>query len=361
MQKIEKKGDKMLQKMGWEETVYKKLNDFIQEKSNEEYCVFDFDNTCVIHDIQEVTYNYMIDNLVFKMDKKNFEENLKKNIVGEEKIDSLLVDLVKDYAFLYENYIFSKKIELEKIKQTEEYLDFAVKLRYLYKYIGVVYDDIIRTVWGTYLFSGFTKEDFQKIGEEAVNVALNETLKIEKMISKDGVEAIFRRGLRRIPEVEELIFSLRNSGRKVFIVSASHEELVKSYACKILGFKEEEVYGMRSKKDLNGVYFGEYEDNYPPTQNEGKSQLIKQFLVKKYGVAPSFVAGDSNGDSYMMTEFINTKFCLVIDRNLEGKIKELKTSGNSKYLVQGRNEVEGKFINSKVSIELELDSVNEKC
>ncbi|MBN1469155.1 MAG: HAD-IB family phosphatase [Fusobacteriaceae bacterium] len=351
----------MLEKMGWEETVYKRLNDFIQEKSNEEYCVFDFDNTCVIHDIQEVTYNYMIDNLIFKMDKKNFEKNLKKKISGEEKIDSLLIDVIKDYAFLYDNYIFSKKFELGEIKKTEKYLDFAVKLRYLYKYIGVVYDDITRTIWGTYLFSGFTKEDFQKIGEEAVNIAFNETLKIEKLISKDGVEAIFRRGLRRIPEVEELIFSLRDSGRKVFIVSASHEELVKSYACKILGFKEEEVYGMRSKKDLNGIYFGEYEDKYPPTQNEGKSQLIKQFLVEKYGIGPSFVAGDSNGDFYMMTEFINTKLCLIIDRNLEGEIKELKISGNSKYLVQGRNEVEGKFINSKVSIELELDSVNQKC
>ncbi|MBN2837161.1 MAG: hypothetical protein JXM74_00220, partial [Fusobacteriaceae bacterium] len=92
----------MLEKMGWEETVYKRLNDFIQEKSNEEYCVFDFDNTCVIHDIQEVTYNYMIDNLIFKMDKKNFEKNLKKKISGEEKIDSLLIDVIKDYAFLYD-------------------------------------------------------------------------------------------------------------------------------------------------------------------------------------------------------------------------------------------------------------------
>ena len=343
----------MLNKLGWEDKVYKRLNEFLNADGKDTYCVFDFDNTCVIHDIQEVTYNYMIDNLVFKMDKETFATNLKKDVAGEEKIDKLIENLTKSYDFLYDNYIENEERDLELIKATKEYVDFSAELRYLYKYIGVVHDDIIRTVWGTYLFSGFTVEDFKNVGKLAVESAFNEELKIEKLKdSKDEVEAIFRRGLRAIPEIEELIAELRKQGRRVFIVSASHEELVKSYACRVLGFADDEVYGMRSKKDSNGVYYGEYEDNYPPTQNDGKSKLISQFLVPKFGKGPSFVAGDSNGDSFMMKDFDNTELCLIIDRNLDGNIAVLKNEIGDKYIVQGRNEFEGKFINSRTSIEL---------
>ncbi len=112
------------------------------------------------------------------------------------------------------------------------------------------------------------------------------------------------------------------------------------------------AYGMRSKKDNSGIYYGEYEDNYPPTQNDGKSKLISQFLVPKFGKGPSFVAGDSNGDSFMMKDFDNTELCLIIDRNLDGNIAVLKNEIGDKYIVQGRNEFEGKFINSRTSIEL---------
>ena len=79
----------MLNKFGWEDKVYKRLNEFLNADGKDTYCVFVFDNTCVIHDIQEVTYNYMIDNLVFKMDKITFATNLKKDVAGEEKIYSV--------------------------------------------------------------------------------------------------------------------------------------------------------------------------------------------------------------------------------------------------------------------------------
>ena len=342
----------MLNKLGWEDRVYKRLNEFLEKDGKDSYCVFDFDNTCVIHDIQEVTYNYMIDNLVFKMDKTTFSENLKKDVAGEEKIDSLIANLSKAYEFLYDNYIESEERDLELIKTTKEYIDFAAELRYLYKYIGVVYDDIIRTVWGTYLFSGFTSEDFREVGKSAVEFAFTEKLEIVKLKNNCGtLEAVFRRGLRAIPEIEELITKLRETGRRVFIVSASHEELVKSYACRVLGFASDEVYGMRSKSK-DGIYYGEYEDNYPPTQNDGKSKLIQKFLVPKFDKGPSFVAGDSNGDSFMMKDFADTEICLIIDRNLDGNIAVLKNEIGDKYIVQGRTEIEGRFINSRESIEL---------
>lgn len=114
-----------------------------------------------------------------------------------------------------------------------------------------------------------------------------------------------------------------------------------------MGFAEDEVYGMRSKKDNSGIYYGEYEDNYPPTQNEGKSKLISQFLVPKFGKGPSFVAGDSKTNSFMMKDFDNTELCLIIDRNLDGNIAVLKNEIGDKYIVQGRNEFEGKFINNQ--------------
>ena len=119
----------MLNKFGWEDKVYKRLNEFLNTDGKDTYCVFDFDNTCVIHDIQEVTYNYMIDNLVFKMDKETFATNLKKDVAGEEKIDKLIENLTKSYDFLYDNYIENEERDLELIKATKEYFVFGFILR----------------------------------------------------------------------------------------------------------------------------------------------------------------------------------------------------------------------------------------
>jgi len=121
----------------------------------------------------------------------------------------------------------------------------------------------------------------------------------------------------------------------------------------------ENVIGMRLEKDSDGRFKTEYNDGYPQTQQEGKTEAIKQILVSKYGYGPIFIAGDSQGDYNMATDFEETQLVLIINRvrSLSDKITILAQKAadsigdpDAKYVLQGRNENYGMFIPQEATI-----------
>ena len=56
-----------------------------------------------------------------------------KNLDGEIlNVIKLANDIYKDYIFLYENYVFDKKLSLKEIRDTEEFKDFRAKMHCLH-------------------------------------------------------------------------------------------------------------------------------------------------------------------------------------------------------------------------------------
>lgn len=348
------------------------------------YAVFDWDQTCIFNDTQEAMFRYMIDRLLFKATPEEFaaairmdvpKDNFAKEYNNEAgqpvNIDLIAYDLDADYQFLYDNYIKDGKKSLEEIQATDAYRDFRAKLAYLYEAIGGTFSAEISYPWVLYLFAGMTEEEVAGIAEQSNDYALGDRLGTYSLTSpkerpgKAGVISLsgYKYGLRLAPEISNLMNVLRASGFDVYVCSASHEAVVRVFAGLPkygYGVPRENVIAMKTKIK-NGVYQGEYDysNNYPQTQQKGKVAAIKQVLVSKYGYGPIFVAGDSQGDFNMSTEFASTKLTLIINRLRKDDFGKLgleaaKHTGQGlpRYVVQGRDENTGQFRPSAATIKM---------
>ena len=136
------------------------------------YVVFDFDNTSVIFDVQEALLVYQTENLIFKIAPEDMEAVLETGIPDLDKemgksIDgktitpaTLVADLVSDYTWIYNNYSGMKgDKDLAYIHASNEYQDFAAKLRFMYNNLGDYFDHAVSYPWVTYLFTGMTPEE----------------------------------------------------------------------------------------------------------------------------------------------------------------------------------------------------------
>jgi hypothetical protein len=140
-----------LDKLNWSEKNYQVINQFIKDYGKDgkfynsqkpPYIVLDWDQTCAHFDVGEAVMRYQLTHLRFKMTKEQFKILLKDEINGINKLSSdfknLLLsyineDIIKDYNFLYDNFIANDgKTLLSEIQKTSEYKDFLAKLPYLY-------------------------------------------------------------------------------------------------------------------------------------------------------------------------------------------------------------------------------------
>ena len=202
---------KTLDKGVWEDKLYARLAKLIKENGNtsssydknkKPYAVFDWDNTTVINDIGEATFTYQIENLAFKMTPEEFDQAVRTNIPSDDfvedfhnkdgepvNIDKIAADLLSDYTAIYNSYKgMQGDKSLEEVKKTDEYQDFAAKLRYLYEAIGDTFSSDISYPWVTYLYAGMTSEEVQALSEKSIDQALQDKLTSETWESPEGLK-----------------------------------------------------------------------------------------------------------------------------------------------------------------------------
>ena len=353
-----------LDELRWVPKNRETLSKLIDENKNKgNYVVFDWDYTSIYQDTQENLFRYQIDNLRFEMTPSEFSKAIRKdipldnfdkeysNVKGQPiNITKIANDLDKRYTFLYNNYIKDKKISLEKIKATEEFKDFRGKLAFLYEAIGGSFSHDIAYPWVLYLFDNMTMDEVQKLAKEANDFGIGNKLgkyvieSSDRLTGEAGkVKYEYKSGLRTQPETANLFHEFEKNGIKVYIVSASLEDIVKVFASdKSYGYNlsPDSVYGMRLEMNGN-KYKAEYKHGYPQTQTKGKVEVINRFLKPKHrGKDPILVAGDSVGDANMLSEYKGTKVLLLMKR--KGKLDDL--AKDTRALIQTRNEQTGLFV-----------------
>ena len=337
------------------------LSKLIEDNKNKgNYVVFDWDYTSIYQDTQENLFRYQIDNLRFKATPEEFGKAIRKdipvdnftdgytNVKGEKiNITKIASDLDKRYIFLYENYIKNKKMTLEKIRETEEFKDFRGKLAFLYEAIGGSFSHDVSYPGVLYLFTGMTQQEVQQLTKEANDFGLGNRLGKYTLESSDiltgetgKVKYEYKSGLRVHSEIANLFHEFQKNGIKVYVVTASLEDVVKVFASdKSYGYNlnPNNVFGMRLEMDKD-KYRGEYRKGYPQTQTKGKVEVINKFIRTQHGNKdPILVAGDSGGDENMLTEYKETKVLLLMKR--KGRLDKLVN--DSRTLVQTRNEQTG--------------------
>lgn len=349
------------------------------------YTVFDFDNTTSIFDVEEALLIYQLENLRFKIPynkmydvlctavpKDNFTDDY-KNAAGQAlNIEIVAADCQTNYQWLCRNYIglgYGGCMSLAQIKNTPQYVDFITKVRFLYDAIGDTFDAAVSYPWVTYLFTGMTSQEVFNLATESHDYWINynkwEKIKWtspENFTSKAGVVSIsYKTGVSVLPEMQDLYTKLQLNGFDVYICSASFIDVIEALAYQPkygLNVPKGNVYAMRLKKDCCGRYINEFDDNYFQTQGEGKKKTIDRFIAPKYnGRGPILVAGDSQGDYNMITEYNDMVLGLIINRIRKDDFKTISeiaasTIGqpNAKYVLQGRDENRGIFIPQESSI-----------
>lgn len=377
----------------WAPATRARIQAVIDQNANQgKYVVFDFDNTSVIFDIQEALLIYQIENLIFKITPEQMKGVLETGIPDLNKamgtsLDgktitpaTLVADLVSDYTWLYNNYEgLNGSRSLDYIHASNQYQDFAAKLRFMYNNLGDYFDHAVSYPWVTYLFTGMTPEEAQEMAAASHQYWAGYgryaeetwTSPVELPGETGIVSATYTTGLTFTDELKDLYATLMANGIDVYIVSASPIDTVLA-ANEVMGYgvPEDQVYAMRNKLDENGRYINEYnydwggEGMYAQTQGEGKSTVITNFIAPKYdGAGPLMVFGDSAGDWNMMTDWMesgDTVLGVIFNRYRKpssdpiwaGCNEAAQTIGDpaARFVLQGRDENTGELRPSEKSI-----------
>lgn len=379
-----------LDKLNWSEHNYMVLSQLINDYGyggkcyNEKiqpYAVLDWDQTCAFLDVEEALMRYQLTHLRYKITREQFRNLLKDNINGVTQLSEnyqnvrladINLDLLSDFDFLNEHFWgLNGSLSMEQIQVTPQYNDFLVKIPYLYEGycetpgIGPDYG----YPWLLFLLAGHTLAEVKTMAKETLSYELANRLSRQTWQPAAGFQTnagaltySFKSGMRVIPEMQNLISTLKGNGIEVFIVSASFKPVVEVFAgIGTYGYNipPENVIAMELAIDNDGKILPEYKAGWIQTQRQGKVDAINRIIKQDPGRKgdPVFSAGDSDGDYEMSTQFPDMKLTLIWNRVKGGDIGRLCKQAveefnntRPRYILQGRDENTGMALPCSESI-----------
>lgn len=366
-----------LQDGNWNKQNKVRLEKLIEAKAfRNNYAVFDWDQTCIFYDAQDNIFIYQIENLCFNLTPELFAKAIRFDIPQNELLDNcintkgeiltvakLSADIDARYKFIYNNYNkLNGSLSLNQIITTEEYIDFKAKIICLMHGVSKICDTDIAQIVST----GMKLSELNSTTELAIDKSFTDEIK-EYTIQSSNVltgesgiiSTTYKKGIRIRPEMQNLVHTLINNGITPYVCTASQEDVVKVFATNQkygYGFKAENVFGRRREFTKDGKLDIQNNTSIPKTRGRGKAEAIKKLMVPKHdNKPPILIAGDSDGDFFMMDEFKNDSVILIINTNPKqtAKIYPFVTKGledqknNCVYniLVQAKNNATGCFCN----------------
>ena len=332
------------------------------------YAVFDFDNTSVIGDTEIELMHYQIENLRYVIEPSEFYRYLTEGLSDlslaihrDKTVQMLALDIAEDYSVLYENYIgrfpdpYSSEAReaFKTILGTDEYKDFCAKMSAMATGVDdfCTYEEAV--IFYLKPFAGMTYEQVKVLTRESCRYygAMEGVRKVTWTSPDRGrcgvVASTHLEGFHVAPEMPQLYKALRDNGFDIYVCSASLQAVIEAVACDPeygFGLEPDRIFGTRLEDSASGVVVPEFDEDWTQPFEEGKTACIRNLIAPSHGGrGPSLVGGDSNGDSFMLTDFPDMQLGLIIDTGAGGKIAELKAGGDPRYVFQPRNLSEGKF------------------
>lgn len=392
-----------LQLGGWDETVKSNINAMFDtfgknsptyDSNCKPYAVFDFDNTISILDIEEILAIYQLEHMRFAVKPEEMFEVLITGI-PEDKVNTSLgedylsadgkqlsvgvvaQDAAAAYKRLYDaGYVSadnSNEAVLDECLATDDWKEFASKMRWMYDAIGDNMNTSVSYPWITYWFTGMTPDQVYELATEShqfnitqgeVGLWLKQTYAgPEDYDSFAGPLSItYKYPVGISDELRELVSALDDNGFDVWICSASFIKVIEAaaYQPELFGLKGVDGVLAMENKVVDGVYDNDYNyDLHSQTQGIGKTETIQKVLLPKYnGHGPVFTAMDSQGDFNFCSEFKDTAVTLILNRqrtddagilsavavyqkNVGVDLATAQAMGDTLYVLQGRDENQG--------------------
>lgn len=373
----------------WDPFVFQRLNDTISQASTDvtadvadrSYVVFDFDNTTILHDIEDHLMMYMLDHLAYKMTPEefyqvltngpmNFQQPIFPNTHNMATFIDLADDIIAQYQVLYTDYIDvpeDERIPLAEIKDFAQYNEFAAKLRLYYQLAGHEFSRTPGENSPIYWFKGYTTQEFSALSIKVFEDALNKPLTLRRLFSSQHikskvgkVESTFEQGIRVPEEILQLWSVLRENNIDIYVISASPIDLVRTVASQApFNLPKDQIFGMCYDVTDDGIIDSRIEAGTLITKGLGKVEVIKEFLERKYQKEPLMLFGDSMGDYPMMTQLPYVKLSVLFNRYAADNTQQLVLKAinsyrqdNSKLVLQGRDENKGTLRPSMSTIPL---------
>ena len=313
----------------------------------------------------------MVTNIAFKLNPDELYEIIRKNVDKNDfadpyknldgnpvNIEKISYDIYEAYKNLYvKSDRLKGNISLEKIKKEAAYKEFVSKMFFRYKAADFDKNAKDPYCWMTFLFTNYKQNEIEDFCKKAFAFVKKEKVRKEIFTSPDikskagRVSIPFFIGLGEIDEMIDLYETLEREGIDLYIVSASFIDIVRAFASKnSYNLKKEKILGLRLAKDADGKILPKLDHSYPLTQKAGKTETIKRLIQNEKNYGPILVGGDSDGDYNMLTDFRESNLGIIINVERKGKInklKEIARAGNSKYVIQERDEYSKCFIDEE--------------
>lgn len=344
------------------------------------YAVFDWDNTCIMNDCEEALLMYQINHLQYKLTPDEFVQVLWRDVPDETfmadyktvdgkpvRMADIAADVESDYRWLHANYQgLAGSRSLEEIQASDQFKDFRAKLYFMYDAICDSFPLEVGYKWIIYFYKNMSPVELQAMALASNKAALGDALRKVRYESprslpgKAGVVADTHfHGIRVHEEIRGLMHTLRANGIDVYVSTASIDDVVRVFAGHEdfgYGVPAEHVIGLRLE-----MADGKYTDRYLPgwhfNWGPGKTVGIRQQLQAQKGYGPILVAGDSDGDAWMLRDFADTSVGLIVNRMKKGEIgadskqaAEQLGQAQARFILQGRDEGTGLMLPDEKSL-----------
>ena len=178
-------------KKDWDKDVYKSLNALIVDHAGKnDYAVFDFDKTTIVHDVSNALLVYQVENLKFAdapshsfLDGIDDKDAILKGaeISSREMGDTLKAEYNRMKARL------SDGESMDSIRVSDDYLDFRARFISFMDALGKTFSEEVWYAWMPGLLTGMTTEEAKELISEAIDDQLGEDkLAVEEWTSPDG-------------------------------------------------------------------------------------------------------------------------------------------------------------------------------
>ncbi len=322
------------------------------------YCVFDWDNTCIMNDCEEALFMYQASTLAYQLTAEEFGAVLRQDVPrgplrhGAQSVEAeaIAADLEADYRWL----LGARAAGTEWV-HSAQFEDFRAKLLFMYEAICETHPIEIGYTWIIRFYANMTPAQLQDMALASHRRGLGDSLRKVSYTSPASlpgragiVEVGHFHGLRINEEIRALMHALRENGIDVYVSTASLDDVVRVFAGDPsfgYGVAPENVIGLRldmrdgryTSNDRQGWHF-----NWGP----GKSAGIRTQLGARG--EPLMVFGDSDGDAWMLRDFPSTRLGVIVNRLKGGEIGALcrtaaETLGraDARFVLQGRDENTG--------------------
>ena len=344
----------------WSTRNRERLEQLLSQPRQGDYAVFDWDNTCVFLDVEEATLAYQLERMAFAADPSQMLEALRRELPDDPEVRAHLSDIETAYQWLWPRYnSLLQRGQFEAITGSHAHHGFRAKFLNLYSLLEHRYGPELAYPWMPFRYVGMNTEQIRRVTAEAVRWQMTQPIESVTWSSPQegevgAIEVSWRSGLRLLPEIQSLQQALTQLGIDVWVCTASFVEGIREIASNPefrYGVAAERVIGLQLEQDSEGRYLAQRKAGSEITYAAGKTEAVQRHLVSCYGRGPILVAGDSNGDAPMLRDFADTEVSLIIDTSRPadspiGQLALLASQGDSRYLLQARDELRGCWCNA---------------